>query len=333
MWHCNEIEKLKRDLPLLEYLKRLNWTGHHVGSGQEYVGLCLLHSETRPSFYVNAAKNLFHCHGCGYGGDLIRFVQVYFDLSFRDSVARLAKEWNEIAGDDDLLGDTIAFYQYQLNRHQEALDYLHQRGLRDPELFCQLRLGYAPGASVRAHLLTVCGHRFDRLVTLGLVNHQGRDSFFRRIIFPCFYQDHIVNLYGRSIGQPPAHRFLPRAKGGLVAWEMLQSATAVILVEGLFDLAVLWQAGFRNTTSALGCHLTADQFAQLCDDPVRQVFIAFDSDANAAGQRAASKLALQLHKAGLQARIVRLPDGHDPNSFFVSGASAADFTRCLEEAR
>jgi len=333
MWNCKDIEKLKRDLPLLGYLKRFNWTARRVGSGQEYVGLCLLHTETRPSFHVNAAKNLFYCHGCGYGGDLIRFVQVYFDLSFRDSVAHLVKEWTQTASDDDLLGDTVAFYQYQLNRHQEALDYLNQRGLRDPELYRQLGLGYAPGCSLREHLLSVCGHRFDRLAALGLINQQGRDSFFRRIMFPCLDQGRIVNLYGRSIGQPPPHRFLPHAKGGLVAWETLRGAPSVILVEGLFDLAVLWQAGFRNTTSALGCHLTADQFTQLSDDPGRQVFIAFDSDANAAGQRAASRLALQLHKAGLQARILRLPDGHDPNSFFVSGASATDFTRCLEEAR
>ena len=246
MSNCHEVEKLKRELPLLDYLKRLNWTARHVGSGQEYVGLCLLHSETSPSFYVNAAKNLFHCHGCGYGGDLIRFVQVYFNLSFGDSVAHLARERTQIAGTDDVLADTVAFYQYQLGRHQEALDYLHQRGLQDPDLLRQLRLGYAPGSSLRAHLLSVCDHRFHRLVTLGLINRQGRDSFFRRIIFPCRDQDRIVNLYGRSIGPPPPHRFLPGAKGGLVGWDALRSASSVILVEGLFDLAVLWQAGFRN---------------------------------------------------------------------------------------
>lgn len=180
--------------------------------------------------------------------------------------------------------------------------------------------------------MSVCGHRVDQLVSLGLINPQGRDCFFRRIIFPCLDQGRIVNLYGRSIGPPPPHRFLPRAKGGLVAWETLQDAPTVILVEGLFDLAALWQAGFGNTTSALGCHLTAEQFTQLCDDPRRTIFIAFDSDANAAGQRAASKLALELAKAGLRSRIVRLPDGHDPNSFFLSGATADDFRRCLEQA-
>jgi DNA primase len=333
MSDCTEAERIKRDLPLLDYLKRFHWTGRHVGSGQEYVGLCLLHPETRPSFYVNAEKNLFHCHGCGCGGDLIRFVQIYFDLSFRDSIAYLARECAQVACDDDVLRDAVAFYQYQLHRHQEALDYAHGRGLRDPQLIRQLGLGYAPGGCLRAHLVSTCGHRLDRLVALGLVNQQGRDSFFRRIIFPCIEQDRIVNLYGRSINQPPPHRFLPRSKSGLLAWDMLQSAPSVILVEGLFDLAVLWQAGFRNATSALGCHLTAKQLAQLCDDPNRIVFIAFDADVNGAGQSASLKLAGQLRSAGLQPRIVRLPDGHDPNSFFVSGAGANDFARCLEQAQ
>jgi DNA primase len=107
----------------------------------------------------------------------------------------------------------------------------------------------------------------------------------------------------------------------------------VILVEGLFDLAVLWQAGFLNTTCALGTNLTTAQWEQLCGRRDRQVFLAFDSDANHAGQQAASTLAQRLASAGLIARIVELPDGHDPNSYFTSGATAADFAHCLEHAQ
>jgi DNA primase len=105
----------------------------------------------------------------------------------------------------------------------------------------------------------------------------------------------------------------------------------VILVEGLFDLAVLWQCGFRNSTCAFGKQLTPVQFAQLCEGP-GLVYIAFDQDQNQAGQQAARALARRLQTAGVAARIVQLPAGHDPNSYFSSGATAADFAALLEQA-
>jgi DNA primase len=96
---------------------------------------------------------------------------------------------------------------------------------------------------------------------------------------------------------------------------------------------VLWQAGFRNTTCAIGTHLTPAQMAQLGGQPDRSVYIAFDHDENQAGQIASYRLAQQLESAGVRARIVALPPGHDPNSYFAAGATAADFTSCLEQAQ
>jgi hypothetical protein len=87
-----DLERLKQCIPLLGYLQRHNWKPCHAGSRQEFVGLCPLHRETRPSFYVNASKNLFYCHGCGHGGDLIRFVQLFLDLPFREALAHLEQE-------------------------------------------------------------------------------------------------------------------------------------------------------------------------------------------------------------------------------------------------
>jgi DNA primase len=93
----------------------------------------------------------------------------------------------------------------------------------------------------------------------------------------------------------------------------------------------VWQAGFPNVTCSLGAHLNTRQFRQLCDAP-RTVYIAFDADTNGSGQEAAQSLAGRLREQGVNARRVSLPDGHDPNSFFVQGADAHQFQALLEAA-
>lgn len=325
-----DLERLKQRISLLEYLQHHNWTARPAGTSQQFVGLCPLHRETRPSFYVNARKNLFYCHGCGRGGDLIRFVQLFLDLPFRQSVAHLEQRLAS-ASISHLLDQTTAFYQLQLHRHPEAARYLEHRGLREPALIQELGIGYAPGGNVRHHLAAL-GYPFDLLLRAGLIDSHGRDAFCRRVMFPCRERGQIVNLYGRSIGTAFPHRLLPRLKGGLFAWESVGSFSTVILVEGLFDLAVLWQAGFRNTTCAIGAQLTPAQLAQCTDQPGRSVYIAFDQDDNQAGQKASHQLAQRLQAGGIRVHIVQLPHGHDPNSYFVAGASAADFTARLQEA-
>jgi DNA primase len=117
----------------------------------------------------------------------------------------------------------------------------------------------------------------------------------------------------------------------LYAWAQARQYPEVILVEGLFDYAVLWEAGFYNTTCSLGTNLNARQFRQLCDSP-RTVYIAFDADANSSGQHAAQDLSRRLRERGITARLVSLPEGHDPNSFFVQGGDARHFQSLLESA-
>jgi DNA primase len=322
------VERLKQRLPLLEYLKRQDWKGDRVGTGPEFVGLCPVHEETHASFYVNARRSLFYCHGCGRGGDLIRFVELSRHLSFRESVAYLAEE---LAPTTQLLARAASFYQLQLRRHREAMDYLAQRGIHDVKLIEELGIGYARGGNLRAYLQSF-GYSLERVLEAGLINPQGADTFCRRVTFPCRQQDRIVNLYGRSIGRAFPHRLLQGPKGGLFAWHFVGKFREIILVEGLFDLAALWQAGFRNTTCAIGTHLTPTQLAQLHENPDRCVYIAFDQDENQAGQNAANELLQCLDQAGLNVRLVGLPAGHDPNSYFTSGATAQDFAHLLEEA-
>jgi DNA primase len=323
-----DLEKLKQRLPLLDYLRQQNWVARPAAHGPEFVGLCPLHPETRPSFYVNAHKNLFYCHGCGQGGDLLRFVQLSRQLSFRQSLAYLEQHRASLADPAVVLEKAATFYQQQLDRYPEALQYLEQRGLQDRSTIQKLRIGYAPGGCLRRYL-SAQGYSFDLLQRLGLLNRKGHDAFYRRVIFPCCQGERVVNLYGRSIVAAFAHRFLPGSKGGLYGWEQVQQCPEVILVEGLFDYAVLWQAGFRYVTCSFGTYLNAYQFRQLCDRP-RTIYLAFDVDTNGSGQQASRHLAHRLRTQGIATRRVLLPEGHDPNSFFVQGGDAAQFQALLE---
>jgi hypothetical protein len=130
-----------------------------------------------------------------------------------------------------------------------------------------------------------------------LVTGRGYDSYVRRIVIPLE-----GNLYGRSISTAaPPHRFLPGAKGGLYAWAQAQSYPEVILVEGLFDYAVLWQAGFHNVTCSLGTHLNARQFGQL-SSAARTVYVAFDADVavRAHPQTSSTRSLLAVEPSGAQ---------------------------------
>jgi DNA primase len=132
-----------------------------------------------------------------------------------------------------LLDETTRFYAMQLQRHAEAVAYLHQRGVRSPELIEHMRIGYAPGGCLRGWL-TQLGYPLHALHETGLATAAGYDAYQHRMVFPL--ED---NLYGRSISPTaPPHRFLPGAKGGLYSWEHVRRYPEVILVEGLFDYAV-----------------------------------------------------------------------------------------------
>jgi DNA primase len=317
------LDDLKQQIPILDYLHAHDWRPLRQLSRGRWMGLCPLHQDRHPSFVVDPGKGLFYCYGCGRGGDVIRFAEIYHEVRFPQALV-LLRQWRGLT---PLLQDAANFYRLQLHRHCTAVAYLDQRGIRSPEVIDHMRIGYAPGACLRRWLMEL-GHPLTALSQAGLVTSAGYDAYVHRIVFPLE-----GNLYGRSISaSAPPHRFLPASKGGLYRWEEVRCHREVILVEGLFDYAVLWQAGFQNVTCSMGTHLNRHQFAQLSDCN-RTVYLAFDADSNGSGQRAAQKLADRLREQGSVTRKVSLPEGHDPNSWFVQGGDPRQFQSLLENAQ
>ena len=316
------LDELKQQIPLIGYLQAHDWRPARPLSRGRWMGLCPLHEDHKPSFLVDPNKDLFYCYGCGRGGDVIRFAELYHQVKFPQALAML-RQWSGIGS---LLHETACFYHIQLHRHTKAIEYLYQRGIRSPGLIEHMRIGYAPGGCLRG-ALTQLGYPLRDLRQAGLVTAAGYDAYVNRVVFPLG-----GNLYGRSLSATaPPHRFLPGAKGGLYRWEQVRLHPELILVEGLFDYAVLWQAGFYNVTCSLGNHLNVHQFQQLCDAR-RTVFLTLDADANGSGQQAAQCLSRRLRQQHITAHLVSLPEGHDPNSFFVAGGDAHEFRRLLENA-
>ena len=201
------LDELKQQIRLLEYLQAHDWQPARQLSRGRLMGLCPLHADHKPSFLVDPSKSLFYCYGCGRGGDVIRFAELYHELKFPQAVA-LLHQWR---GLPPLLHETAGFYQMQLHRHTEAVAYLYQRGVRSPELIEHMRIGYAPGGCLRGWL-TQLGYPLQALRQAGLVTGAGYDAYTRRIVFPLERQP----LWPQSIGHGAAPSFLARRQGRFV---------------------------------------------------------------------------------------------------------------------
>ena len=322
-----ERSRLRRRIPLIVYLEQQGWKPAAYSESDEVCGLCPLHRDSRPSFYVNRRKDVFYCHGCGQGGDVIRLAELLHGMDFRAALATLGESGD--GEEPSVWSDACDFYQHRLRCNLDAQCYLRSRGIESPEVIERMRIGYAPGGCLRAYLEGL-GHSRRGIAASGLTDAQGRDRLWGAITFPI---EETASMYGRQL-DPMAgrHRFLARPKGGLYGWNQARSAPALIVVEGLFDLASLWQAGFWNAVALLGSHGNGRQQAQLSDGRPRTIYLCLDNDANGSGQGAARLWSQRLRRDGQPVALVRLPDGYDPNRFFAEGGGAAEFSRYLEEA-
>ena len=168
------LDELKQQIPLMGYLQAHDWHPARPLSRGRWMGLCPLHGDHKPSFLVDPNKDLFYCYGCGRGGDVIRFAELYHQVKFSQALA-LLRQWR---GVEPLLQEAARFYHMQLHRHSEAVAYLYQRGIRSLELIEHMRIGYAPGGCLRGWL-TQLGHSLPALRQAGLVTGAGYDAYSR----------------------------------------------------------------------------------------------------------------------------------------------------------
>ncbi|MCP2604725.1 DNA primase [Candidatus Aminicenantes bacterium AH-873-B07] len=314
--------------------------------GKRWVGLCPFHSEKSPSFTIDAEKKLYHCFGCGAGGDIFTLIMEKEKLSFWEAVKFLCQKYNiplperdssysKINAETEKLyqihEETLKFFRKNLvstTEGKKAFNYLIKRGIKKQTINF-FKIGYALKSwnSLYSYLI-------QKNISPSLIEKAGLiipsqksegfyDRFRGRIIFPIFnLSGKVIAFGGRTIyDEEPKYLNSPEtpiySKGNSLyglnwAKESIRENKEVILVEGYTDCISLYQAGIKNVVASLGTSLTTSQLS-LLQRFTKKVCINYDSDQ--AGQAATLRsISLCLEK-GLEVNISLLPQGFDPDSF------------------
>ena len=324
-------------------------------AGTNFVGLCPFHKEKTPSFNVSPSKQIFHCFGCHKGGDVFTFLREFENLSFVESVQRLAEqvripiefEMSPGQREEGSLKEKLRSLHEQVAqrwettlandaRAQTARDYLAKRGISD-EAVRRFRIGFAPDewddtinwAKSKKHdaaLLEKGG--------LAIAGDKGQyDRFRGRLIFPiCDEQGRVIGFSGRVlsaeqkggkyINSPETPIFSKRRViyGLDKAKRPILDAKSAIVCEGQLDTIACHLAGIEHAVAPQGTALTIDQ-ARILKRYAEEVVLCFDSDT--AGQQAALRSLDDLLASGLAIRVAVIPRPHDPDSFIrENGADA-----------
>jgi len=331
-------------------------------SGRSLRGLCPFHSEKTPSFYVDPEKQLYHCFGCGAGGDIFDFVMDMEKLNFNEAVEYLAEragitltriqgpirsgEKDQVIRALERATELYRIYLFKSEAGKEAIKYLLDRGISLASIK-EFELGLSPEVSdaITKKLLAE-GFKERHLLEANLSLKSSRgliDRFRGRIMFPIRdIRDKVVGFGGRQFtsGEP---KYLNTSETQLFkkssllynlnrAKRYLAQSGRVIVVEGYTDVIMLHQAGIPYVVATLGTALTEVHLSLLARF-VRNIYLAFDSDS--AGQKAAERGIELISKAGkLNIKVVIVPEGKDPADFVKTyGGKARDiFVELVEKA-
>ncbi len=322
-------------------------------TGQNWKGLCPFHAEKTPSFTVSPAKQIFHCFGCGTGGDIFTFLASHDNLTFPEALNVLAKKAGvtlqrsekSVAkkGEKEILltihNDALYFFQQHLPKDARAQSYLEKRGIsRDIQKI--FSMGYAPKSwNALLNFLTRKGHKPESIKKAGLAvqSQKGHyDTFRDRVIFPiCDIKGDVIAFGGRSIdGSEPKYLNSPetlifnksRVLYGLDrAKESIKHDGYALFMEGYTDVITAHLYGFTTAVAPLGTAFTPEH-GKLIKRFTEDVILVFDSDQ--AGVKAVKRAANILFEAGLNVKVLSFPDKEDPDSFLKKNGKDA-FSRLL----
>jgi len=325
-------------------------------TGKNHIGLCPFHSEKTPSFNVNSDKQIFHCFGCGVGGDVFTFLEMHEGLNFAAVVETLAnragmalpKNPDRIAQDTkteeehkklfEILADAANYFQRELAGSQgtSARAYLNERGIND-EITNDFGLGYARAEWENLfRFLKQKGHTAFLIEKAGLIikRNEGEgyyDRFRARIMFPIRdLSGHVIAFGGRVLDDAlPKYLNSPEtplySKSNVLycldrAKEAAKKQGYFIIVEGYFDALACHQYGVRNVIATLGTALTPGHL-RLMRRFAQKLVLIFDPDP--AGIKATMRGFDSLIESGMKVNVVSLPDGEDPDTFLRRKGSHA----------
>jgi DNA primase len=323
-------------------------------SGQNYKGLCPFHSEKTPSFIVSPLKQIFHCFGCGEGGDIVSFIIKYNNITFREAIEYLAKraglkltdyKWsNQDFNRIQLFRineDAILYFIKNLKSNNDAQNYIKKRGLNEDSIKA-FNIGLATDSQDGLYkYLKEKGFQDVTIKASGLGVQEGdhfKDFFRRRLIFPIYNsRNEPIAFGGRvmdnslpkyiNIPETPIFKKSQTLFGINIAKDYISKTGFAIIVEGYIDTITCHQYGFKNTIAPLGTALTQQHLNKL-KLFTEKIILTFDSDK--AGILAAKRSLKIAANSNFRARILLLPEGEDPDSFLRRRGSLS-FEKKLSE--
>ncbi len=328
--------------------------------GANYMGLCPFHNEKSPSFSVSAGRQMYHCFGCGVGGNAFTFVMEYENFTFVEALKYLAEragvalpeiEYSEAAKQAADLKTRIfevhklaaKYYYYQLRTEEGklALDYFRKRGLTE-ETITKFGLGYSGRYNDSLYkYLKKQGYEDSFLKETGLITldeqRGGRDKFWNRAMFPIMDSGNKVIAFGGRVmgeGTPkylnsPETKIFDKSRNlyGL-NYAKLSRKPYMLICEGYMDVISLHQAGFTNAVASLGTALTGLQ-ANLLSRYTKEVYLTYDSDG--AGTKAALRAIPIMKEAGISVKVIDMTPYKDPDEF-IKALGPEEYQRRIDNA-